>query len=154
MTSEVLTSARVAFRQFKTDGVPASGVNPPDKTEILDTFAIVDAELNDLTDAVAFGTLPPMTAADFATTGNITLSGSQTIDGQSSGNGKRALVWKQTDPIQNGVYVTNSGGAWTRATDADTGAEILLRTILVLNGTSNGGTTFQNSKNRQHPVIS
>ena len=53
-----------------------------------------------------------------ATTGNITLSGLQTIDGISVGAGERVLVKNQTLPAANGIYLANSG-AWTRAPDAD-----------------------------------
>lgn len=52
-----------------------------------------------------------------ATTGNVTLSGEQTIDGELT-NVTRILVWMQTNPIENGIYVTGPG-AWTRATDFD-----------------------------------
>jgi len=53
-----------------------------------------------------------------ATTGNITLSGTQTIDGVSVVAGDRVLVKDQTDQKTNGIYVVASG-SWTRATDAD-----------------------------------
>lgn len=56
-----------------------------------------------------------------ATTGNVTLSGEQTIDGTLT-SGSRVLVWKQTTPSQNGVYITGAG-AWTRATDFDATAD-------------------------------
>jgi hypothetical protein len=53
-----------------------------------------------------------------ATTANITLSGTQTIDGVSVVAGDRVLVKDQTDQKTNGIYVVASG-SWTRATDAD-----------------------------------
>jgi phage-related tail fiber protein len=74
--------------------------------------------------------------AQAATTTNITLSGTQTIDGYAVQVGDRVLVKDQTDQTQNGIYVADTG-AWTRATDADTGAELLGAAILVLNGTVN-----------------
>lgn len=57
------------------------------------------------------------TACRAATTGNITLSGLQTIDGIAVAGGDRVLVWKQTDATQNGLY-TASTGNWTRTIDA------------------------------------
>ena len=54
---------------------------------------------------------------DVATTGNITLSGEQTIDGFLTST-SRVLVKDQTDPTENGIYVT-AAGAWTRAEDFD-----------------------------------
>jgi hypothetical protein len=53
-----------------------------------------------------------------ATTGNITLSGLQTIDGISVTAGMRVLVKDQTDQKENGIYDAASG-AWSRSTDAD-----------------------------------
>jgi hypothetical protein len=56
---------------------------------------------------------------------NITLSGTPAAqDGTVPANGNRVLVVGQTDPKQNGVYIVNSGGVWSRATDADTTGEI------------------------------
>ena len=58
-----------------------------------------------------------------ATTQNITLSGTQTIDGVSVVQGNRVLVKNQTDASQNGIYVVQQG-AWTRSTDANTNDKV------------------------------
>jgi hypothetical protein len=58
-----------------------------------------------------------------ATTGNITLSNTQTIDGIALSVGDRVLVKNQTTGSQNGIYVVASG-AWTRATDFDNTPDI------------------------------
>lgn len=58
-----------------------------------------------------------------ATTGNITLSGGQTIDGIAVTTGDRVLVKNQSAPAQNGLYLV-AAGAWTRTTDADTWAKL------------------------------
>ncbi|MEW6060351.1 MAG: hypothetical protein AB1600_00280 [Bacteroidota bacterium] len=77
-----------------------------------------------------------------ATTGNITLSGTQTIDGVALSAGDRVLVKDQTTPAQNGIYVV-SAGAWSRATDADTSAEVKGgMTMWVNEGTVNGDTQW------------
>lgn len=62
--------------------------------------------------------LKPKEAVRLATTGNITLSGTQTIDGVSAVADDRILVWQQTDATQNGIYVV-AAGAWARADDFD-----------------------------------
>lgn len=63
-------------------------------------------------------------AVRVATTGsNITLSGTQTIDGVALSAGNRVLVKDQTNAAQNGIYVV-AAGAWARSTDADTAAEL------------------------------
>jgi hypothetical protein len=53
-----------------------------------------------------------------ATTANITLSGTQTIDGIAVIAGDRVLVKAQSTASQNGIYVVASG-TWVRATDMD-----------------------------------
>jgi hypothetical protein len=53
-----------------------------------------------------------------ATTGNITLSGTQTIDDIALSVGDRVLVKDQTTASQNGIYVVASD-TWPRAEDAD-----------------------------------
>lgn len=58
-----------------------------------------------------------------ATTANITLSGTQTIDGVSVIADDRVLVKNQTSGAQNGVYLCKAG-AWVRTTDLDTDAEM------------------------------
>ena len=58
-----------------------------------------------------------------ATTGNISLSGLQTIDGISISSGDRVLVKNQTDTKANGIY-TASSGSWSRAVDADASADV------------------------------
>ena len=76
-----------------------------------------------------------------ATTANITLSGAQTIDTVSCIAGDRVLVKNQSAPAQNGVYVV-AAGAWTRATDADTWAELTSQTVAVEQGSANGDFTY------------
>lgn len=78
-------------------------------------------------------------AVRVATTANITLSGTQTIDGVSVVAGDRVLVKNQSTGSQNGIYVCASG-AWSRATDADnTTADSEVKTgmsVIVSEGTT------------------
>lgn len=73
-------------------------------------------------DAAASG-LDVKMSVRVATTANITLSGTQTIDGVAVVAGDRVLVKNQTTASQNGIYVV-AAGAWSRSTDADTSAEV------------------------------
>ena len=73
-------------------------------------------------DSVAQG-LDPKASCVAATTVNITLSGTQTIDGVALIAGDRCLVKDQTLSQDNGIYLV-AAGAWTRATDMDTWAEV------------------------------
>lgn len=58
-----------------------------------------------------------------ATTANITLSGLISVDGVTVAAGDRVLVKNQTAPAENGIYVAASG-AWSRATDMATWAQV------------------------------
>ena len=91
--------------------------------------------------AAGISSKPPVAAV--ATT-NISLSGTQTIDGVALVAGQRVLVTGQTTASQNGVYVVSSG-AWSRAQGVEgTTYEIDLgATWLVTGGTSYAGTQFR-----------
>lgn len=58
-----------------------------------------------------------------ATTANITLSNTQTVDGVALAVGDRVLVKDQATASENGIYIVASG-AWTRAADFDTTTEV------------------------------
>lgn len=53
-----------------------------------------------------------------ATSGNITLSGLQTIGGIALAEGDRVLVKSQTTATENGIYIASTG-TWLRAPDFD-----------------------------------
>ena len=81
-------------------------------------------------------------AVKAATTGPITLSGIQTIDGVSLAANDRVLVKDQADASTNGIYLVASG-AWSRATDYDEALEISQSAVYVLAGGSvNGRGSF------------
>lgn len=84
------------------------------------------------------------TRAAAATTANITLTNTQTIDGYAAVVGDRVLVKNQTTAADNGLYIV-AAGAWTRATDAATGLTLLGMTVVVLNGTTNALTQWINT---------
>jgi len=65
---------------------------------------------------------------------NITLSGLQTVSGVALVAGDRMLAAAQNVAAQNGVYIVASG-AWTRATDSDTDAELRGFQYLITAGT-------------------
>jgi len=94
-------------------------------------------------------------AVRVATIGNITFSGSQTVDGVSLTNGDRVLVKNQSNPAENGIYIYNSGGSWTRATDFDeaTSDEISQGSqIFVQEGTINSKTGWSLSSAEPYTI--
>lgn len=80
-------------------------------------------------------------ACRVASTGNLTLSAAQTIDGISITAGQRVLVKDQTDAEDNGIYVV-AGGAWARADDMSVAAEVKGSSVFVMEGTLNADTSF------------
>lgn len=77
-----------------------------------------------------------------ATTANITLSGTQTIDGVSVVADDRVLVKEQSTGADNGVYVA-SAGTWTRAPDFDGTRDVTSGTkVFVTSGSTNGRKEF------------
>ena len=106
-------------------------------TSVLDPINSQDATTKAYVDSVAQG-LNPHDDVACATTGNITLSGEQTLDGVLTST-SRVLVKSQTDPIENGIYVSASG-AWTRATDMDADDEVAGSFIFIVGGTTLNST--------------
>jgi hypothetical protein len=102
-----------------------------------------DAATKAYVDSVAQG-LNTKTAVRVATTANITLSGTQTIDGVALSAGDRVLVKDQTNNTQNGVYDV-SAGAWTRSLDSDTGVELVNAFYFVQEGLTLQATGFVQS---------
>jgi hypothetical protein len=93
-----------------------------------------DAATKGYVDNIAAG-LDAKASVKAATTGNIALSGAQTIDGVSLNAGQRALVKNQTNPADNGIYIV-SNSAWTRATDADAFPELVSAFVFIEEGTT------------------
>lgn len=106
-----------------------------------DPASAMQAATKQYVDNMASGLSPKM-AVRVATTvagGNITLSGTQTIDGVAVIAGNRVLVKNQTSSLQNGIYVC-AAGAWSRTTDADAWAELVSAFAFVEEGTVNADT--------------
>lgn len=74
-----------------------------------------------------------------ASTGNLTLSGAQTVDGIALVAGDRVLVKDQGTAANNGIYLV-AAGAWTRATDMDAWTEVPGAFTFVEQGTVNADT--------------
>jgi phage-related tail fiber protein len=104
--------------------VPTSSLNINSQrlTNVANPSADNDAANKGYVDATRQG-LDIKDSVRVATTANITLSGTQTIDNVAVIAGDRVLVKDQTTQTANGIYVVASGG-WTRSTDADTGAKL------------------------------
>jgi hypothetical protein len=83
-----------------------------------------------------------------ATTSNISLSGTNSIDGVTLIVGDRILVKNQTNGIQNGIYAVGTNN-WTRTVDADVIGEFRPNMFcFVQQGTINADTGWMLTNNR------
>jgi hypothetical protein len=81
-------------------------------------------------------------AVRVASTASTAHGGLQTIDGVTLVAGDRILLKNDTAGDQyNGIYIA-AAGAWTRATDADSYAELVSAAVFVSEGTANGGKAY------------
>lgn len=130
--------------------IVAAGTNPHTAAQSMGGFNLTnvlnpvnpqDAATKAYVDAVSQG-LDVKASVRLATTANITLSGTQTIDGVAAVVGNRILVKSQTAGQDNGIY-TVAAGAWARSTDADVSAEVNSGMFtFVEEGTTNTGVGY------------
>jgi len=119
--------------EINMDGNKITGVAPATQG----TDVVIKSQL----DSISAG-LDPKESVRVATTGNITLTDLQTIDGISLQAGDRVLVKNQIDPAENGIYTVVDSGNWVRSEDADgsTGEVSGGMFTFVEAGSSNAGT--------------
>lgn len=140
---QVVTAAGVFTHERIFSVLTSGGLRknvPAERTEYDLIYGWV-ASQNDMVDAVAGAvasvTSPWKVQATYVSTTNLSLSGGATVDGFAVANGDVVLAAGQTTPAQNGPYLVNTAGAWTRTTDADIGAEVTEGlTIKVSRGTA------------------
>ena len=65
-----------------------------------------------------------------------------TVDGVTLATGDRILIKDQAAGAENGIYIVAASGAPTRATDADSAAEIRQASMYVEEGTTNADTQW------------
>lgn len=124
---------RLALTGGTMSGAIAMGTNKI--TGLGTPTADTDAANKGYVDSVAQG-LDVKPSVRAATTANITLSGTQTIDGVAVVAGDRVLVKDQATAGQNGIYVV-AVGSWTRSADMDAWAEFPGAFFFVEDGTVN-----------------
>lgn len=126
------------------NGAGVVAVNNSRVTGLADPVDDQDAATKAYVDARAAG-LDPKQSVRAATTGPITLSGTQTIDDVVLVDGDRLLVKDQVDNTQNGIYIVASG-AWARSTDMDEPSELTAGLFFfVESGTLNANAGFVKS---------
>ena len=78
---------------------------------------------------------------------NLDLSSTETIDGVSVVEGDRVLVAGQTTASENGIYVVNASGAWSRATDLANGSGAVNAAMYVAEGDDNADSCWRCTSN-------
>jgi hypothetical protein len=122
-----------AATSFYFNGHMVAGLGEPTVADAAATKAYVDASRG------GFSLKDPVRAGS---TGNVTLSGVQTVDGISLVDGDRVLVKDQTAAEENGIWVVASG-VWARADDADEDSEVSSGMALwVSEGDDNAGLRY------------
>jgi len=114
---------------------PAASVSMASQkiVSMLDPTNPMDAATKQYVDNTSQG-LDAKLSVKAASTANLTLSGTQTVDGVALVANDRILVKDQTTQSANGIYVV-AAGAWTRTTDADTWNELVSAYVFVEQGT-------------------
>jgi hypothetical protein len=107
---------------LKTNGTGTIDVNSIRITNLATPIQGTDAANKNYVDAARSG-LDVKQSVRAASTGPLTLSNTQTVDGVALSVGNRILVKDQNVGSQNGIYEVKNG-AWTRAADFDEPFEV------------------------------
>ncbi|BAQ92445.1 phage-related tail fiber protein [uncultured Mediterranean phage uvMED] len=120
-------------------------------TNLADPTADADAANKGYVDGVAQG-LDIKDSVVATTTANITISGTQTIDGVSLSAGNRVLVKDQSTQTENGIYIC-AAGSWSRADDLAAGGDAAGAFVFVEQGTVNAENGFVCTSNKGSAVV-
>lgn len=142
------TGSTIVFRDASGD-FAANDITANKVTGLVAPTADTDAANKAYVDAARSG-LDVKQSVRVATTGSdISLSSTTTtVDGVTLSDGDRVLVKDQSTGSENGIYVVDTGGAWSRATDADSSAEVTAGMFtFVAEGAANGDSGWVLSTN-------
>ena len=129
----------------------AVSLNSQKITNLATPTADSDAASKSYVDGVAQG-LDIKEAARVATTVNITLSGTQTIDGVSVVADDRVLVKDQNTASENGLYLCKAS-SWTRTDDLATGADASSVFVFISEGSTQADQGFVCSSDKGSSVV-
>ena len=137
LTSGNVTSA-LGFTPLNRAGDTMTGF----LTLSADPTSALHAATKQYVDNVAVGLRDFKDSVRAIATSNITLSGTQTVDGVALVAGDRVLVAGQTTASQNGIYDV-AAGTWTRSLDANASSDVTPGMyVLVTEGTINATSAW------------
>ncbi len=139
----IRTSANTSFDDFVTSGVPASGAKQISKSAVRATFGVVEDRIDAVEAAATFGIRWTTNVIRVRSTGNVAiataLENGDTLNGVTLATGNHVFLGSQTAPAENGIYTVVASGAASRATFADTAAELAYIGFLIAEGTVGAG---------------
>lgn len=142
-TDAARAAARTYLREYAVDGVPASGFNNPDKTEGLVAFDEMLDVVDDIEALAVSGVRWTTNTIRVRSTANVVIASAlengDTLNGVTLATGDHVFLPYQTDPKQNGLYTVPASGAASRATFADSAAELAHIAFLIGAGTVGAG---------------
>ena len=100
-----------------------------------------DVATKSYVDSVAVTGLVVKNPALVVSLSNVSISGLQTIDGESLSDGDRVLLVGQSDAVDNGLWVASTG-AWTRPTDFEDGTTAGTAYVLITSGYTEIGSSW------------
>lgn len=153
--TEIASGAAIALTKLSEAVIQADGGQAFTANQPMGGFKLTgSADASADTDVPSWGQVKALNtgrdwkdSVDFATTAAITLASGlengDVIDGVTLVTGMRGLVKDQASPAENGIYIVPVSGAPSRATDADSSAEVTAgMSVPVAAGTVNADTIW------------
>lgn len=142
----IRTSADATFRDYVTDGVPASGVHDPLKSDTRDTMGVIEDRVDDVEASATAGLRWTTNIVRTRSTANVVIATGlvnlTVLNGVTLATGNHVFLGSQTDTKENGLYTVVASGAAARATFADAAAELAYIAFRIAEGTVGTGESW------------
>lgn len=148
------TSDTAQFAQLTLTGIGGVGINANGQlvSNVASPQAAMDAATKGYVDSVAQGLNVKQAVLAMNATNLTSLSGTQTIDGYAAQIGDRILLTAQTNAIQNGIWVVQSG-TWVRPADFAAGSHAATSFCFVEQGNTYADNGFTVSTDAPNDVV-
>jgi hypothetical protein len=141
--ADIRASANTSFRDYVTAGLPASGAHQPVLADIRATFGVVEDQFEAVEALATVGVKWTPNTIRVRSTGNVAiataLENGDTLNGVTLATGNHVFLGSQTAPAENGIYTVVASGAASRASFADSAAELAAIGFRISEGTVGAG---------------